>query len=322
MPIKKKSTVLKDTSKTTEKKFVVEEKPHVEESKSPEIAIKPADTPAVLTETESKPEISVTDADTKIDLPSSDKEDKPKSDLANANEKDTIPASGITSFSLLDSKEKDNTKESTMDDTSKTIEQPAQTTADTSQEPVKTSQEEVNKWIENYDEKEVPEKKKGAGFFRIFLIFLIILSLGAVIAGGVYYYQKNIAGDKTVVIEQEPGPAEEIEEPVVEPTAVPEKEEVDYTELTLQILNGSGIPGEAGAVKDLITDFEFDNIVTGNASSYDYEKTVISFKEDVPKQVYTDIAEAISDTYEVEEESETLEDSSDYDVIITVGAKK
>ena len=143
MPIKKKSTVSKDTTKTTEKKFVVEEKPHVEESKSPEIAIKPADTPAILTETETKPEIAVTDADTKIDLPSSDKEDKPKSDLANANEKDTIPASGITSFSLLDSKEKDNTKESIMDDTNKTIEQPAQVATDTPQEPVKTSQEEV-----------------------------------------------------------------------------------------------------------------------------------------------------------------------------------
>lgn len=322
MPTKKKSTVSKDTTKTIEKKFVVEEKPQVEESKITEMPAKPTETPAVATQMETKPAVAEAFVDTKIDLPASNEETGSKTDLANADEKDTIPASGITSFSLLDSKEKDNTKESTMDDTSKTNEQPAQVVADTPQEPVKTSQEEVNKWIENYDEKEVPEKKKGAGFFKIFLIFLIILSLGAVIAGGVYYYQKNIAGDKTVVIEQNSDQEEVIDEPVVEPTAVPEKEEVDYGELTLQILNGSGIPGEAGAVKDLLTDLVFDNIVTGNASNYDFEKTVISLKEDVPNQVFTDIKEAISDTYEVEEETETLEDASDYDVVITVGAKK
>ncbi len=301
-----------EEDKRPTKKFVVEEKDSQADTKTETVSIKQP-------ETESAPK-SIPEV--KIDTPIENEKPSPEV-LKTDNENDTLSSSGITSFSLLDNKGTDPAIKNMTENVS---EKPSVENISTDNLPAtgeKSSTEEVNKWIENYDDKDISsDKKKKPGFFKTFLILLIVLSVIAAIAGGVIYYQKNVAEkspDETQnnenITQEEPSPS---------PTEAPVTEEVkpDYTEYSLQILNGSGVPGEAGKVKDLLSEYEFHSIITGNASSYDFDKTIISVKDGLPKQVFDDLKEAIEESYEVESSSEKLEESSDFDVVITVGAKK
>ena len=306
MPIKtKKASTPKETPKEPVKKFVVEETTDtITEDK---------------TAVEEQPEASKSE-DVSENTPPSITEKNPEDDLGlkSDSEKDTLPSTNLTSFSLLDSDKKEPEEKTDMQDNT---EEKTENTAPAAQEDttLKSSQDEVNKWIENYDEKETTEKKKGSGFFRVFLIILTVLSLIAVIVGGIFYYQKNIAGESKEEAEE----TQTTEAPTATPTEKPKEEtKVDYSKYSLQILNGSGVPGEAGKAKDLISDLEFDSVATANASSYDFEKTTVALKEGIPSQIFTDVKKLLGDTYDLESKSELLEDSSKYDVVITVGVRK
>jgi len=305
MPSKLKKAASKETPKESVKKFVVEEKSH-------DINIED-------TASEKTSETSISEgALDNIPSPTTASEVQPEfePDLKSESEKDTLPSTNLTSFSLLDSEKKEPAEKTVMQDTEEKVEN---TQAVAQEETPKSSQDEVNKWIENYDEKETTEKKKGSGFFKVFLIILTVLSLAAVIVGGIFYYQKNIAGESKEEAEE----TQKTEEPTATPTEKPKEEvKVDYSKYSLQILNGSGVPGEAGKAKDLLTDLEFDSVLTGNASNYDFEKTIVALKEGIPSQVFTDVKKLLGNTYDLESKSDLLEDSSKYDVVITVGMRK
>ena len=317
MPTKKKSdTSLNNPNKESKKRFVVEEKTDITDEKPLPTEEK---TPTITSEVKEnklgeipseKPEEN---KDTEVSAT------KNNEGLKKEETKDTIPSSNITSFSLLDADKGKKGKEIDMSDIDKPKEETAVPAVPQQETATKSSQEEVNKWIENYDEKATVEKKKGPGFFKILLIILIILSVIAVIVGGVFYYQKNISNSKN-----EESPETVQENPTTAPTATPTEavEKVDYSKYTLQILNGSGIPGEAAKAQEMLTDLDFEDVTTGNASNYDFENSVIALKEGVPDQVFTDIKDLLNSTYNVEDTKETLDDSSTYDVVVTIGQRK
>ncbi len=64
------------------------------------------------------------------------------------------------------------------------------------------------------------------------------------------------------------------------PTVAPD---VDKEDIIIEILNGSGTPGEADRVKDRLGEAGFTNIITGNAPTQTSEKTSIVFKPSVPR---------------------------------------
>lgn len=49
----------------------------------------------------------------------------------------------------------------------------------------------------------------------------------------------------------------------------------DGTRVTVEVLNGGGVPGVAGTVRDLLRDEGFDVVYSGNASSFDHASTVV-----------------------------------------------
>ena len=331
MPLKTKKTSPKTSSEVTTKKFIVEEK----EPEEKPLDVKPleekievipvSDTTATKPEAEAVSTLeSLAPSIPQEGTPPLKMKDESKDEgLKTVSEKDTLHPSNLSSFSLLDEK-KEPTETKTMQaetpltSTSQTI----STTTTEADLTTKSSQDQVNKWIENYDEKEVGEKKKSSGFFKPFLIVLTVLSLIAIITGGIFYYQKNVASNSEESVEKaEESTAEPTTSP--EPTATPTEEmTVDYSKYTLQILNGSGIPGEAGSVQDLLNDLDFKSVAKGNATSYDFEQTTVALKEGAPDQVFTDISKALSTTYDVASKSEVLKASSSYDVVVTVGIKK
>jgi len=180
----------------------------------------------------------------------------------------------------------------------------------------KISSEEVKDWLKDVRPDTTKEvEKSGKPLLKIFLIIIVLLAIGGAVAGGIYYYKNSVSTSTTT---------EEGEEETSEPTstATPVPEEADYSEITVSILNGSGVVGEAGNVVTLIEDIGLSDPNTGNADSYDYTTTTISLKESVSSALYDSIQEKLSDEYIVEKSDTPLEEDSSYDIIIIVGTKK
>lgn len=183
------------------------------------------------------------------------------------------------------------------------------------------SSEEIKEWLsEVRPEKESVKEKKGFPLKVIIWIIVVLAILGALVGGIIYY--KSSFSEKSDLATQ---PDEETTTPTATPEPTEEteseSEEVSLEDYKVRVLNGSGIAGEAGEVADLLVNAGFTSPDTGNAGSYDFTTTVVELKENIPDSVYNSIKEALSDDYVVEKSEEKLEDTSSYDIVVTVGTQ-
>jgi len=103
----------------------------------------------------------------------------------------------------------------------------------------------------------------------------------------------------------------------VPPTPTPTPA-IERTDVRVQILNGSGIAGKAGDVKEFLREQGYEEILTANASAFDYETTVIQTKEG--DEALRDLmAQDISTELEDKAEFEVLDADSAADIVIIVG---
>lgn len=122
----------------------------------------------------------------------------------------------------------------------------------------------------------------------------------------------------------------EIETNIVEPTTLPEpspklpQPTIDKKLVKIKVINGTGTPGQAGSVVEILTKngYNSDTIKTGNADEYDTTITTIkakmSFKE-IAQEMQKSLLTVFDDTTV---DSQSLDDSDEYDIIITTGGKK
>lgn len=105
-------------------------------------------------------------------------------------------------------------------------------------------------------------------------------------------------------------------------TPIPESpvEPVDVSTLRVRILNGSGIPGEAGRVKSLLEEHAFTNVEATNAATFDATNSEVKTKASVEQRV-VDIIVGLLSGYTVTT-GEKLSDDADVDIEITVGQKE
>lgn len=254
------------------------------------------------------------------DVPNTEGDEYPKS----------APSKPVSSFSQLDSappsppdKEETKSEEKGLIDTpeNKTASPDSQTIREEDSvskdvpEKEQVSSEDVKEWLKDVrpDTTKEVEKGRGPGLKTIILIVITLLLLGAVV-GGVLYYQKGVS--QPVVEEAVPTQTQ-----VQTATPTPEAEKIDLTKITVNVLNGSGIAGEAGKVKDLLVDLGFsdENVSTGNAAAYNFEDVSVSLKESASEAIYDEIKSALSENYEVSLSNDKLDENSDYDAVLTVG---
>ncbi|MDH5533315.1 MAG: LytR C-terminal domain-containing protein [Candidatus Pacebacteria bacterium] len=96
------------------------------------------------------------------------------------------------------------------------------------------------------------------------------------------------------------------------------EETIDFDIYEIRVLNGSGITGQAGIVKEGLEDAGFDNITVGNAKTITSGKTSVIFSPSVPSSVRAIILESIESIgqeYTIQEN-----DQIDYDSVITTSA--
>lgn len=265
-----------------------------------------------------------------------DEKPTPKESVVKApliKESEAVPK--VTSFSQLDSntvssEKLDDTKPASLETDSKTLkieEEPVSVknsdndSGDSSNvEDKDLSSTDVKEWLKDIRPDTTKDVEKGGNGFngRLFFGLLLVFILLGALAGGLFYYKQ-----KVVVPGEVPEPKSE--EPTSAPTTTPTPEvKVDLTTYSVNILNGSGTPGEAGVVKNLLVavGFATDKLKTANAGSYDFKSTEIQVKADVPTAVTDAVIKSLSDKYTVEVQKENLASTSPYQIVVTVGSKK
>jgi len=136
-------------------------------------------------------------------------------------------------------------------------------------------------------------------------IFAII---GALIVAGVaafFVFKVNSADNSSVegVSSEDPSqdlgtfptPApQETQSPA--PTATPEP--VDKSEISVEILNGTGKAGEASFLKSELEDIGIENIEAANADEQNETRTTVTFSRDLSKVHTDEITQLLKDLYE------------------------
>ena len=104
------------------------------------------------------------------------------------------------------------------------------------------------------------------------------------------------------------------------PSATETPEPVDKLDVAIEILNGTGISGEAGYLQGILRDLEYTDIEVGNADDQDQTLTTVTFSVDLDETNKNEIQTELEKLYE----DVTVKTSSSIsvDVSIITGLKK
>src|SRR3989344_2668731 len=150
-------------------------------------------------------------------------------------------------------------------------------------------EEEKPTFAEETDESEDKQSEKNKTIIGI-VIFLILLG----ILGFVLWQQFSspASSSSSTVPTLMPRPTSKIAD--VSPTAIPVLSanetttapvNIDLSKISIQIINGSGIAGQAEMLKGNMQKIGFQNIQTANAAKINSSKTLIVFSSSLPSQV-------------------------------------
>ena len=154
--------------------------------------------------------------------------------------------------------------------------------------------------------------KQGKNNKNIVAILGVVVVIVALI-GGILILRQPKKTEQTqvaVVEKKEPSPTE--------------KPKIDKKSVKIQVLNGTGTPGQAGVVVEALKKAEYnpDNIKTDNAKEFDTTVTTVTARASF-EDVASDIKEVLKDTFDsITIDSSPLDKDSEFDVVIVTGGKK
>lgn len=185
-------------------------------------------------------------------------------------------------------------------------------------EPESENQTTINNKEESKTEKvgQAHSQKKRSSL-ALWIIIPVIFLLGAIL-GGVVFYQRGVNQSQAT-----PTP-ESTFVPVTTPTSSPASTPSATPNLSkypITIYNGSGIAGEAGKAKTLLTVAGFKVGSTSNAATYNYTKTVIKAKSTVDASFISSLSTSLGKSYVVDV-AQTLATSSADTVQVVIGSSK
>lgn len=108
--------------------------------------------------------------------------------------------------------------------------------------------------------------------------------------------------------------------PLPKPTAAPTAIAVNLQQYTIDVLNGSGITGQAAKYKDSLTTDGFTVGSTGNAANSNFTKTEIAAKKSVSPAYISKLEDDLKKTLDVDTTVATSPDSDSTDVTVTLGS--
>lgn len=129
------------------------------------------------------------------------------------------------------------------------------------------------------------EKKK----FNIWIPIGILLVVLA-IAGGWFLLQEPKSS-----LSSTPSPSPISEIPT--PTATPQPSPTDKTLIKLEVLNGTGISGEAAYLQGVLRTLGYTDVKLGNSSAQNLTKTTITFLSTTPEVVKNELEAKLTEIY-------------------------
>ncbi|MEK7497860.1 MAG: LytR C-terminal domain-containing protein [Patescibacteria group bacterium] len=162
-----------------------------------------------------------------------------------------------------------------------------------------------------------PTQKKKGGFGKFVIIFLGL----AILAVVAYLVFKGVSG----------GDAEPTATPSVESFGDTSNETIDTetpapspttdkTTISVKILNGTGIAGEAGFLQDIFKTLGYSKIEVGNAEDQTQTTTEISFSSDMAQDLMDEITAKLKSVYQTVTTKTSSGQASD--VVVTTGLRK
>ncbi len=106
--------------------------------------------------------------------------------------------------------------------------------------------------------------------------------------------------------------------PTATPTPTPTPTPLDLTQFNIQVLNGTGTPGQAGEMQELLEEAGFADIDTGNAGRYDYQLTQVQLHPQAPSKLYQAIEDSLGEDFTATLSSQ-LDDDSQFDAVVITG---
>lgn len=160
-----------------------------------------------------------------------------------------------------------------------------------------------------------PKSPGKALYVVLFLLLLVIIGVGA--AQLLSSQSENLNIPTTIEFDEPeetaPSPTPQSE---TTPTASPSAaNELDRSDLSVVILNGSGVSGAARKLSDTLTELGYDVESTGNADSSDYESTEIEVSS-TKKNFLNILKEDLEDEYTIGTTSTNYTGTGDARIII------
>lgn len=157
---------------------------------------------------------------------------------------------------------------------------------------------------------EMEDDSNSISWKKVFLYTFIAAAIGFIILGAFFFVMKNY----NLNFSQKGDSEIELPSTTPEPTEV----EVDLEAYEIEVLNGSGIAGEAATVQGTLETAGFKVSGIGNADSQDFEETEISANSDVDEEYLDELEETLGKRGEVKVVDAPA--SQTEDVIVTVGS--
>lgn len=153
--------------------------------------------------------------------------------------------------------------------------------------------------------------------------WLIVLVLFLVVIGGVTFFV--FKSSKTAsTLEESPTPdtssLTNLATPEATPTPSSSPSAADKSTIKIQILNGTGVSGDAGVLSDKLKELGYTNITTGNASATGATDTQVTFSSSVASSITAEITSKLNDMYKNVTTGNSALNS--YDIQIVVGLRK
>ena len=171
--------------------------------------------------------------------------------------------------------------------------------------------------IADYAAAELQEQKQGGGKKKILFIIMALILVFGLGVGGVFLYNTMATRQKQAQMDEKKKNAAAYKP---NPTATPTPEALEnLSQYTVQVLNGSGIAGEAAKASDLLKDAGFADIDIGNAQEYDYTDTEVLLKKGAPEALFNAVKKALESDYSVTQSANELTADNDWDIQVIVG---